>query len=143
MNVCKSVGGFMKQGKLFAVAAAVITIAGCAKRADSVVPVSIPIAAYSGFECPELTQEYLREYNQLNHLARAQNQAATGDAIGVFLLGVPTASVTGHDKEGDLAVAKGKVLSIESALKSKSCDVPPPPAPPPPKSEPAHVAASE
>lgn len=99
-------------------------LSGCAKRADSIAPVQIPIAAYSNLECEALTQEYLLEYEKLNQLAKQQNQAATGDAVGVFLIGVPTASVTGHDKEGELAVAKGKVLSIENTMKSKSCDVP-------------------
>lgn len=36
-------------------------------------------------------------------------QAATSDAVGVFFVGVPVGSLTGADKDGQIAVSKGKV----------------------------------
>jgi len=53
------------------------------------------------------------------HLVR--NSAETGDAIGVFMLGVPASSLLGADKEGDIAVSKGKVNAMELAIKQKNC----------------------
>lgn len=41
-------------------------------------------------------------------LEKQQSSAATGDALGVFLIGVPTTSLTGGDKAGEIAVEKGK-----------------------------------
>ena len=71
--------------------------------------------------CQPLAQELVKEQSILASLSKQQNQAATGDALGVFLLGVPASSTFGGDKEGQVAVSKGKVNAIESAIKSKGC----------------------
>ncbi|KQS89825.1 hypothetical protein [Rhizobium sp. Leaf386] len=101
-----------------------LAAAGCAKRPDAIVPVDIPMAAYGNMDCAQLAQEYLNEQNNLAALSKQQNQAATGDAVGVFLVGVPASSLTGGDKEGQIAVSKGKVNAVESSLKAKGCNVP-------------------
>lgn len=98
-----------------------LAVASCAKRPDAIVPVDIPMAAYSSQSCDGLAQELLKEQNNLASLSKQQNQAATGDAFGVFLLGVPASSALGGDKEGQVAVSKGKVNSIENTMKSKGC----------------------
>ena len=99
-------------------------LSGCAKRADSVVPVSIPIATFAGSGCVSLGREFNTELANVAALTKQQNQAAAGDAIGVLLIGVPTASITGYDREAKLAVSKGKLLSLENAMRAKSCERP-------------------
>ncbi|EBU8131900.1 hypothetical protein BZU93_28970 [Salmonella enterica subsp. enterica] len=101
-----------------AVAAA---LSGCAKRPDAIVPVDIPMAAYSGGDCKQLASDLIKERNNLAALSKQQSSAATGDAVGVFLLGVPMSSTFGGDKEGEVAVSKGKVNAIENAMKAKGC----------------------
>ena len=54
-------------------------------------------------------------------IVEAAKSSGDGDAVGVFLIGVPTSSTFGGDKEGQVAVSKGKVNAINSALMSKSC----------------------
>jgi hypothetical protein len=98
-----------------------LAASGCAKRPDAIVPVDIPMAAYTNLGCPALVQELLKEQNNLAALSKQQNQAATGDAVGVFLIGVPASSTFGGDKEGQVAVSKGKVNAINSAIMSKGC----------------------
>jgi len=39
-----------------------------------------------------------------------------GDAVGVFLIGVPVSSLSGSDKEGLIATSKGKVTALETRL---------------------------
>lgn len=107
--------------KLIVLPLLAVSAAACAKRPDAIVPVDIPMAAYTGQSCPQLSQELLTERGKLASLSKSQSQAATGDAVGVFLVGVPASSVFGGDKEGEIAVSKGKVVAIESALKSKGC----------------------
>jgi hypothetical protein len=51
-----------------------------------------------------------------NALVNSQNNAATGDAVGVFLVLLPVGSIFGADKEGELAQAKGEVLALEGAV---------------------------
>lgn len=99
----------------------VLVLASCAKRPDAIVPVDIPMAAYSGQNCSGLSRELLTERQKLAAVSKVQNQAATGDAIGVFLIGVPASSTFGGDKEGEVAVSKGKVVAIENAIKAKGC----------------------
>lgn len=98
-----------------------LAVVGCAKRPDAIVPADIPMAAYTNQACPSLAQELVKEQQNLATVSKAQNDAATGDAVGVFLVGVPMSSTFGGDKEGQVAVAKGKVQAIQSAMKSKGC----------------------
>ena len=41
-------------------------------------------------------------------LSNQQNKAATGDALGVFLIGVPVSSMSGGDHETEIAILKGR-----------------------------------
>lgn len=107
--------------KLAAIALAAIATSSCAKRPDAIVPVDIPMAAYTGQSCPALQTEMAKEKAVLSAVSKQQHEAANGDAFGVFLIGVPMSSTFGGDKEGQVAVAKGKVQAIENAMKSKGC----------------------
>ena len=108
------------------VLAATLAVAGCAKRPDAIVPVDIPMAAYSNQDCQGLARELATERVALSAVSKQQHDAATGDAMGVFLVGVPMSSTFGGDKEGQVAVSKGKVNAIEASMKSKGCTVPAP-----------------
>lgn len=107
--------------KLILAAATLAALSSCAKRPDAIVPVDIPMAVYQGQSCQQLGNELIKEQQNLAAVSKAQNEAATGDAVGVFLIGVPMSSAVGGDKEGQVAVAKGKVQAIENTLKSKGC----------------------
>lgn len=109
--------------RYLAVAILAASVASCAKRPDAIVPADIPMAAYTGQECPALQTELSREKAALDAVSKAQHDAANGDAFGVFLIGVPMSSTFGGDKEGQVAVAKGKVQAIENAMKSKGCAI--------------------
>ncbi len=105
----------------YVVLAAALAASSCAKRPDAIVPVEIPMAAYSNQSCQGLALELIKEQKTLASLSKQQHDAATGDAMGVFLIGVPMSSTFGGDKEGQVAVSKGKVTAIESSLKAKGC----------------------
>ena len=101
--------------------AAALALISCAKRPDAIVPAAIPMAAYTSYGCQELSVELAKEKASLAAVSKKQNDAATGDAMGVFLIGVPMSSTFGGDNEGNVAVAKGKGQAIESAMISKHC----------------------
>lgn len=98
-----------------------ILLAGCAKRPDAITPMSMPSNAYSGLSCAQLNDEHRRSSAGLTAASKAQNDAATGDAFSVFLIGVPLASVGGGDKEGIVAQHKGELIALENAKRSKGC----------------------
>lgn len=108
--------------KLILAAATLAALSSCAKRPDAIVPVDIPMAAYQNQNCQQLGQELIKEQQNLATISKAQTDAANGDAFGVFLIGLPVSSAVGGDKEGQVAVAKGKVQAIENTLKSKGCN---------------------
>ena len=108
--------------KLVILSLSTIVLTACAKRPDAITATNIPIAAYQNLDCTQLANELILENEKLAALSKSQNQAATADAVGVFLVGIPAGSVTGNDKEGQIAVSKGKVISIESASKAKGCE---------------------
>lgn len=101
-----------------------LAVSSCAKRPDAIVPADIPMAAYTSLDCNALSVELAKEQASLSAVSKKQHDAAAGDAFGVFLIGVPMSSTFGGDKEGEVAVAKGKVQAIQSASMSKGCGTP-------------------
>lgn len=93
-----------------------LALAACAKRPDAVAPAAMPAGMYSNMSCSQARQEYQKVSTEVEALSRKQAGAATGDAIGVFLVLVPVSSVTGSDVEGELATAKGRKLALEARL---------------------------
>jgi len=111
----------MKLRLIVACSVAMLVFTGCAKRPGAIAPANIPVSAYSNESCEALAQELIQEQKTLAALSKAQHSAATGDAVGVFLVAVPIGSLVGADKEGDIAVSKGKVNAMELAIKQKGC----------------------
>ena len=58
----------------------------------------------------------LQERQSLAALESKQRSAATGDALGVFFIGVPVSSLTGNDVSGSIGASKGKVVALENRL---------------------------
>jgi hypothetical protein len=93
-----------------------LAVAGCASRASSIAPIAIPSANYKGLSCADTKISLEAHRAKLNALTNAQNNAATGDAVGVFFVLLPLGSIFGADKEGELAQAKGEVLALQGAV---------------------------
>jgi len=102
------------------IAMAALAVSGCASRASSVAPVSVSATDYAKYSCDAARAELGVARQKEAALSRKQNNAATADAAGVFLLLLPLGSVFGADVEGELAQAKGEVLALERHLKG-SC----------------------
>lgn len=102
---------------LFAVAA----IAACAQRPEQIAAVEVSQNEYRGYSCSQLTEAEVRYNQALTNLSADQNRAATGDAWGVFLLGLPISSMSGADNETKIAVTKGHLQSIEREKTRKNC----------------------
>lgn len=102
---------------LIAVSAAALSLAACAKSPDSIAPVSMG-NAFAGLPCAQAAADLNAERTTLAALEGKQRGAVAGDAVGVFLIGVPVSSLTGGNVEGQIAASKGKVISLESRMKS-------------------------
>lgn len=99
-----------------ALVAASLTVSGCASRPSSIAPLAISPSEYSHLSCDERRFELEDARERERTLSRQQNNAATADAAGVFLLLVPVGSVFGSDVEGELAQAMGEVRALERSI---------------------------
>jgi hypothetical protein len=70
--------------------------AGCATPPDKIA--GVPNAG----PCTKADRE------RLAIVSNQQNKAVTGDALGVFLIGVPVSSMSGGDHETEIAILKGR-----------------------------------
>lgn len=104
-------------------ASLVLAASGCAKNPDAITPITMPVNAYTGLTCDQLQSEYQRSSASLATRSQEQRSAVTGDAVGVFLIGVPMSSLTGGDKEGLVAQHKGEIIAIQGAQRQHGCPV--------------------
>ena len=72
--------------------------------------------AFDGMSCSAAKNALASERVNLTALEKQQNNAATGDAIGVFLVLVPVSKLTGGDVAGEVGTSKGKVLALEQRV---------------------------
>ena len=92
--------------------AILLSASACTPRADSIAPVSMT-GAFDYLSCSQAGSQLNSERVKLAALEKQQNGAATGDAIGVFLILIPVSKLTGGDVAGEVATAKGTVLALE------------------------------
>jgi len=97
--------------------AATLALAGCAQSPDAITPVSMG-NAFASVTCRQAQDDLSTERQSLATLSTQQTGAVIGDAIGVFMIGLPTSSLLGNDKGGLIAVSKGKILALETRLTS-------------------------
>ncbi|MBL3551001.1 hypothetical protein [Rhodovulum sulfidophilum] len=97
-------------------AALVLSVSACAKRPDAIAPAPIPAGMYDGMSCAKARKTLIDVNAEIQKLSRRQSGAATADAIGVFLTLV--SAVTGGDRAGRIAAAKGRKLALEARLES-------------------------
>ena len=106
----------------FVAAACTVLVSACAKRPENIAAVQMDTASFERLSCRQLAQEETKIRNDLDAMSAAQNSAATSDAWGVFLLGIPWSSMSGNDKEALIAVAKGRLDAIDLVQVTKGCE---------------------
>lgn len=75
---------------------AVLMLASCAAPPERIA--GVPNAG----KCTQADRQ------RLAILSNKQEKAANGDALGVFLIGLPVASMSGGDNETEIAILKGR-----------------------------------
>jgi hypothetical protein len=96
-------------------------ISGCAQKPENISAIAVSGDPYRGYSCSNLRSEKLKITQELERVSADQRKAADGDALGVFLLGLPISSMSGNDKEATIAVAKGRVQELDRKLLQKRC----------------------
>lgn len=99
----------------------VLLSAACAKQPDQISAANIGPNPYTRHSCQNLAQEKVNLSQSLENLSAAQKSAASGDALGVFLLGLPVSSMSGNDKEAAISITKGRIQAVDAARVQKRC----------------------
>ncbi|MEQ9568232.1 MAG: hypothetical protein RLN85_20885 [Pseudomonadales bacterium] len=98
-----------------------VATAACAKQPENIAAVDVGTAQYASYSCAQLAEARLKYAQTLENLSARQKSAASGDAWGVFLLGLPLSSMSGGDQETNIAVTKGHIQSVDEARLKKGC----------------------
>ena len=105
----------------YVIIAAAVSLSACAKSPEQISAVEIADTTYANANCKALVKQEIQQTQLLHALSADQRKAQDGDALGVFLLGLPLSSMSGADKETEIAVAKGRVNAIRRQQAAKSC----------------------
>lgn len=100
---------------------AVLSLAACAKAPESIAPSYVSEVPYQSYSCTQLGQEKQRLEMAYATAAKAQNDARTGDAWGVFLIGMPTSSLSGGNIAPEIASLKGQMTAVDKTIIAKNC----------------------
>lgn len=117
------------RGRFVAVGVA-ISLSACASPPEKIGAATLPVSTYATLSCQELDVEHRKISGELAISSSAQTNAATGDAVGVFLIGIPVSSAAGGNKEALISLQKGQLQSIELQRANKRCDEPQTPSRP-------------
>jgi len=100
---------------------AVMMLAGCAKAPSSIAPSYVSEVPYQSYTCKQLGEERLRLEQAYATTAKAQEDARTGDAWGVILIGMPTSSLSGGNVASEVASLKGQMVAVDKTIITKNC----------------------
>jgi hypothetical protein len=101
---------------------AALVLSACANRPESIRASYVSHEKFAHLDCMTLTNKMGDTRSELDKISRMQNDKANGDAVGVFLLGVPFSKLSG-DHEGDVARLKGEVEALQTAQVKNRCTV--------------------
>lgn len=95
---------------------ALIALAACAPPPGSIQPIPAPVGAYGDIPCATARAERGRLAGQLSELEGQQSAAAAADTIGVFLVGIPAASLTGGNAAPQIGTIRGQINALDLRL---------------------------
>lgn len=98
---------------------AALALAACATPPESVAPAPLAgaeAAQIARLSCRDAEAERRKALTLAASLEDAQRAAAEADALAVFLVGLPVASMTGGDRADALAAARGHVAALDARL---------------------------
>lgn len=98
-------------------------LASCAASPESVRPAFVSADPYIGMSCDQLAGERQRLALAVSDTSLKQERARSADTVGVLLLFLPLGSMSGQNREGELATLKGQAVAVDQVKFAKSCAV--------------------
>lgn len=110
----------MSFSKILIASVIAVVATGCANRPESIRASHVSHEKFTSLDCTQLATRMSDTRAELDKYSKMQDSKATGDAWGVFLLGVPFSKLSG-DHEGDVARLKGEVEAVDTAQIKTGC----------------------
>lgn len=112
----------------YAVVAAALVVAGCAKGPDKISATYVSPIGYQAYSCDQLASEGARISNRASELAGVQQKKASNDAVamgvGLVLFWPALLMIDGNDdKTAELARVRGEMEAIQQASIQKNCGI--------------------
>ena len=108
--------------KTTALCATALLVAGCARQPDQIAATSVATDRYLQTSCAELLVSRAGKKIEQARLEQAQHAAAEHDKAAMSVIHLPVASMTGQDREDEVARGKGELAAIDAAIRSKACE---------------------
>jgi len=94
---------------------------GCAVAPEFIPPSYVSPFTYQNWSCEQLAEESHRLVSAYATAAARQQQAHTGDAVGVLLLGLPVSSMSGQNIAPEIGRLKGEHEALARVAIHKGC----------------------
>ena len=108
----------------YAALALLASLGACAASPESIPATTIPPSIYAGYSCDRLLGLRQRIEVALRTAMLQQQSASNNDAWGVFLIGLPTASMAGGDIAPQVASLKGQRATVSDLISTQRCVTP-------------------
>ncbi|MEL6225751.1 MAG: hypothetical protein AAFR01_01860, partial [Pseudomonadota bacterium] len=76
---------------------------------------------FQNLSCDELAAESHRLHAAYKIALADQDEARFHDGVGLLLIGLPVASMTGQDVTGEIARIKGQHLTVDRVARQRGC----------------------
>lgn len=97
-------------------------LSACATAPENIAPAYVSNMQYQNWTCEQMVEELSRLGSALVSASSQQNKARSNDAVGVFFLGLPVASMSGGNVAPEIARLKGEQAAIQQAQSLKNCN---------------------
>lgn len=88
---------------------------GCASRPETIHAAYVSESKYEGWTKERMAQEQTNLVYALKSASQRQHKTRADDTAGIWLLGLPVASMTGRGIEAEIASLKGELKALHAA----------------------------
>jgi len=104
-----------------AIWAGLLALAACAPTPESIAPAYVSELPYRSYTCEQLGEEFERLNQALATASTQQSNARSNDTVGIILIGLPVASMSGQSIAPQIALYKGQIEAVRKASLRNHC----------------------
>lgn len=103
------------------IALVALMLSACAQNPKNIQALYVSELQYQAYSCEQLRETLLNVNTALGNAHYQQGVARGNDALGILVVGLPVASMTGRDQTSQVAYLKGHADAIQRSGEIKKC----------------------